>query len=188
MKNIVIFGAPGAGKGTQCKMLSEKLGLIHISTGDLIRKEIAEESEVGIKAREIISKGLLLDDTTVSEIFINALKKHLNSPGFLFDGYPRTVKQAEILEEILKDLNMEVNLFIELTLSPDEAVKRLLKRAEIEGRIDDNPETVRSRFEEYNRKTAPVRDHYIRKGIYKNIEGTGKIEDINSLIVKLILN
>ena len=83
---------------------------------------------------------------------------------------------------------MEITIFIEITLSSDEAVKRLLKRAEIEGRIDDNPETVRSRFEEYNRKTAPVRDHYIKKGIYKNIEGTGKIEDINSLIIKLISN
>jgi len=188
MKNIVIFGAPGAGKGTQCKLLSEKLGLIHISTGDLIRKEISEKSDIGIKAETIISKGLLLDDATVSSIFLNALKKHLNSPGFLFDGYPRTVKQAEILEEILKDLNMEVNLFIELTLSPDEAVKRLLKRAEIEGRSDDNPETVRARFEEYNRKTAPVRNHYIKKGIYKGIEGVGKIEDINGLIVKIILH
>jgi adenylate kinase len=188
MKNIVIFGAPGAGKGTQCKLLSEKLGLIHISTGDLIRKEISEKSDIGIKAETIISKGLLLDDATVSSIFLNALKKHLNSPGFLFDGYPRTVKQAEILEEILKDLGLEITIFIEITLSSDEAVKRLLKRAEIEGRIDDNPETVRSRFEEYNRKTAPVRDHYIKKGIYKNIEGTGKIGDINSLIVKLISN
>lgn len=187
MKNIVIFGAPGAGKGTQCKILSEKLGLIHISTGDLIRKEIAEKSAVGIKAETLISKGLLLDDTTVSEIFIHALKKHLNSPGFLFDGYPRTVKQAEILEDILKELGLEITIFIELTLSPDEAVKRLLKRAEIEGRIDDNPETVRARFEEYNRKTAPVRDHYIRKGIYKGIEGVGKIEEINGLITAIIL-
>jgi adenylate kinase len=187
MKNIVIFGAPGAGKGTQCKILSEKLGLIHISTGDLIRKEISEKSEVGIKAEAIISKGLLLDDATVSSIFLNALKKHLNSPGFLFDGYPRTVKQAEILEKILKDLGLEITIFVEITLSAEEAVKRLLKRAEIEGRIDDNPETVRARFEEYNRKTAPVRDHYIRKGIYKNIEGTGKIEDINGLIIEIIL-
>ncbi|MGI6394848.1 MAG: adenylate kinase [bacterium] len=179
MVNSIIFGAPGAGKGTQCKMLSESLGLIHISTGVLIREEIAKGSEIGIRAKLIIEKGFLLDDETVSKIFLNSLKRHPDSPGFLFDGFPRTAKQTVMLENILNDLNMELNFFIELTLPTDEAVKRLLKRAEIEGRSDDNLKTVKARFEEYNEKTAPVKDYYVKKGIYRSVDGAGKAEEVN---------
>lgn len=186
MINIIISGAPGAGKGTQCKLLSERLGLIHISTGDLIRNEIALATPLGIKAEKIISQGLLLDDITISEVFSNELKRHSGSAGFLFDGYPRTVNQAVILDNMFMEMRLKLNGFINLVLHFDEAVKRIMKRSALEGRVDDNLETVRSRLDEYTAKTAPVREYYIEKGISYDIEGVGNVEEINQKIVKTI--
>lgn len=186
MINVIIFGMPGAGKGTQCSLISERLGLTHISTGDLVRKEIADKTVVGIEAESIINKGLLLDDTIISKIFLNELKKHENGKGFLFDGYPRTVKQAQMLYDMLKELNLKPNLFIEIVLPVETAVKRILKRAEIEGRSDDREETVVARINEYNKKTSPVKDYFIQKGIYNSVEGVGTVEEINKMITTLI--
>lgn len=187
MINVIIFGAPGVGKGTQCAMLSEKLQLVHISTGDLIRKEIAEKTPVGVKAEEIINQGLLLDDLTISSIFSNELKRHPKSKGFLFDGYPRTVNQAEILDAMLAKMNLKLNGFINLVLPVEESIKRILKRAEIEGRGDDTPEVLRSRLDEYSMKTAPVAEYYLRKGISYDIDGTGDVAEINKTIIRTIL-
>ncbi len=181
--NIVIFGVPGAGKGTQCKLLSERLGLVHISTGDLIRSEIAEKSEIGIKAENIINSGKLLDDITVFEIFSKKLHNSLQKRGVLFDGFPRTLKQAEMLDDLLVSMNMKLDHFIELMLTENESVSRILKRASIEGRTDDNPETVKSRFQEYTLKTAPIAGYYRKKGIGFSINGTGTVEEVYNRIV-----
>lgn len=186
MINIVIFGVPGAGKGTQCKLLSERLGLVHISTGDLIRAEIAERSDVGIKAENIINSGKLLDDITVFEIFSKKLRNSLQKKGILFDGFPRTIKQAEMLDDLLTSMKMKVDHFIELALTENESVSRILKRASIEGRADDNPETVKSRFQEYTLKTAPIAGHYKKKNISMSIDGSGTVEDVYDRIVKAL--
>lgn len=184
--NIAIFGVPGAGKGTQCKLLSERLDLVHISTGDLIRNEIAERSETGIKAEKIINSGKLLDDGTVFEMFSKKLHASQNRKGVLFDGFPRTLKQAEMLDELLKSMGTELHRFIDIVLSEEESVERILKRAAIEGRADDNPETVRSRFQEYNLKTAPISGHYSKMGISVSIEGNGSVEEVYNRIVKAL--
>jgi adenylate kinase len=185
--NVIIFGMPGAGKGTQCSLISERIGLVHISTGDLIRKEISEKTEIGKEAESIINKGLLLDDSIISKIFLNEFKKHEKGKGFLFDGYPRTVKQAQMLNDMLNELNLKPNLFIEIVLPVEVAVKRILKRAQIEGRSDDREETVVARIAEYNKKTSPVKDYFIEKGIYNSVEGIGSVEEINNRITNIII-
>lgn len=188
MINIAIFGVPGAGKGTQCKLLSQRLDLVHISTGDLIRAEIAERSDVGIKAEKIINSGRLLDDATVFEMFSNKLSTSLKmgKKGALFDGFPRTIKQAEMLDELLSSMRMKLDLFIDIVLTEKESTDRILKRSAIEGRTDDNPETVKSRFQEYNLKTVPISGHYKKKNVSISIDGSGSVEDVYNRIVKAI--
>lgn len=184
--NIAIFGVPGAGKGTQCKLLSLRLNLEHISTGDLIRNEIAMKSETGIKAEKIINSGKLLDDETVFEMFSKKLHASFDRNGILFDGFPRTLNQAEMLDNLLKSVGTELHRFVDIILSEEESVERILKRAAIEGRADDNPETVRSRFMEYNLKTAPISGYYRNHGISVSIDGSGSVEEVYGRIVKAI--
>jgi adenylate kinase len=186
MINIALFGVPGAGKGTQSKLLSEKLGLIHISTGEIIRREIEAGTDCGKKAEEIIARGELLADEIIFNMFENELKRLMNPAGFLFDGFPRTVKQAELLNEHLSMLNLKLNTLIELLISEEESLRRLMKRAEIEGRIDDDPEVIRERFRQYKSKTAPIADYYKKKNLYIGIDGLRSIEDINQEIIENI--
>lgn len=188
MINIALFGVPGAGKGTQAQLLKEHFSLCHISTGELIRQEIRGGTELGKKAKAIIDRGELLDDAIISDMFKSELKKNIGGNGFLFDGYPRTLKQAEIFDNMLKELGLKLDCMVEILLSEEESTKRILKRAEIEGRSDDNPETVKARFEEYRGKTAPIADHYKKQGLYKSVDGFGKIEDIQKKIVEIIEN
>jgi len=186
MINISLFGVPGAGKGTQAKLLSEKLNLVHISTGDIIRKEIRKKSPVGMEAEEIINKGMLLDDYIISRMFRNEIERIKNPAGILIDGFPRTVVQAELLDDILSSFNYRLDALIELVISEEESIERLLKRAEVEGRTDDNRETIKNRFTEYRSKTAPVTDYYNKRGLYFGIDGNGDIKDINLCILEVI--
>lgn len=186
MINIAIFGVPGAGKGTQCKLLSSKLDLVHISTGDLIRKEISDKTTIGIEIQKIINAGILVSDSIVSEMFGKKMRNSLKSNGFLLDGFPRTLEQARMLNEIFASLNLKLDAFVELILTEKESTERILKRAEIEGRLDDNPETLKSRFKEYESKTAPIADYYKKKGLFTSVDGTGTIEEVFERILKVI--
>lgn len=186
MINIALFGVPGAGKGTQAKLLSQELDIVHISTGEIIREEIEKRSPVGIEAEEIINKGELLDDYIISRMFRNEIERITPRAGLLIDGYPRTIVQAELLEEIFNNFGYKLDALIELVITEEVSVDRLLKRAEIEGRSDDNPETMKKRFEEYRSKTAPITDYYNRKGIYFGIDGIGTIKEINNRILEVI--
>ncbi|MBR6243988.1 adenylate kinase [bacterium] len=186
MLNIALFGVPGAGKGTQAKLLAERYHLSHISTGELIRNEIKNGTELGKKAKAIIDRGELLDDAIISDMFKSELKRLMNTPGLLFDGYPRTLKQAEIFDAMLKELGLKLDCMLELSLSEEESTARILKRAEIEGRSDDNLQTVKARFDEYRSKTAPIADHYKAAGLYKCLDGTGTIDDVQKRIVAVL--
>jgi len=186
MINIALFGVPGAGKGTQSKLLSEKLGLVHISTGEIIRREIQSGSDCGNKAQKIIGRGELLADDIIFKMFEKELKRLMNPAGFLFDGFPRTVNQAEFLNELLSTLNLKLDALMELFITEEESLKRLMKRAKIEDRLDDDPEAIRERFRQYELKTAPIADYYKKKDLYIRIDGFRDIHEINNDIIEHI--
>ena len=182
----MIFGPPGAGKGTQSKKIIEKYGLKHISTGELLRAEIASGSELGERIKAIIDKGKLISDELITDILTNELENLGDVPGVIFDGYPRTVNQAEILDRILADWGTEVSVMIDLEVEEEELVKRLLKRAEIMGRSDDTIDVIKKRLQVYHKKTEPVIDYYKKTGKYKGIEGSGTIDEIFARIDKVL--
>ena len=184
MKNIVIFGAPGAGKGTQSEFLVEKYNLNHISTGDLLRKEIADQTELGKRIKSIMDSGSLVSDDIVVEMIDNAIAK--SDRGMLFDGFPRNVKQAETLDNLMKKHGREITCMVSLDVPREELIRRMLERAKTSGRSDDNEQTIKHRLEEYERQTKPVADYYQRQNKLIPINGLGKIEDIASNIAKVI--
>jgi adenylate kinase len=187
MLNIVLFGAPGAGKGTQAAFITEKYNLGHISTGDIIRAEIKAESPTGLRAKSIVEAGGLLSDDIVVQLIESHIEKNrTNYKGFLFDGFPRTVGQCRALTEMMSKLNTEITALISLEVPEEELVARLLKRAEIEGRKDDTPEVIRNRFTEYNAKTLPVIDYYKEADKVISINGTGGIKEITEQIITKI--
>ena len=184
--NIVIFGAPGSGKGTQSEKLIEKYGLTHISTGDVLRKEIKNGSKLGKIAEEYISKGQLLPDELIVNILADTLDKCEIVKGVIFDGFPRTIPQAEALKKVLSERNMDISVVLGLEVEEKELIDRLLKRGAISGRSDDNIETINKRLEVYHSQTDPLREYYIKEGKYKPITGDGTIEDIFEKIKKVI--
>ncbi len=186
MLNIALFGPPGAGKGTQAKKIVEKYNLVHLSTGDMIRKEIAEGSDLGKMAAEIIHAGNLLSDEFVVALIENSMIQHKGAQGFLFDGFPRTVTQAEILDEILWKAGTPLNGLLSIEVPFDELKRRMLERAEIEGRADDNETAIEKRFSEYHSKTVQVADYYNNKGIRFLIKGDGSIDEVFDLITRVI--
>jgi adenylate kinase len=183
MKNIVLFGPPGAGKGTQATLLKEKYDLVHISTGDVFRYNIKNKTELGVLAKTYMDDGNLVPD----EVTINMLKaeveKNATANGFIFDGFPRTESQAIALDVFLSEKGAQINGMVALEVSEDLLVKRLLERGKTSGRTDDtDEEKIRNRFNEYNTKTAILKDFYQEKGTYYGVNGVGSIEDItNSL-------
>lgn len=184
--NIVIFGAPGSGKGTQSEKLIEKYGLTHISTGDVLRKEIKNGSKLGKIAEEYISKGQLLPDELIVNILADTLDKCEIVKGVIFDGFPRTIPQAEALKKVLSERNMDISVVLGLEVEEKELIDRLLKRGAISGRSDDNIETINKRLEVYHSQTDPLREYYINEGKYKPITGDGTIDDIFEKIKKVI--
>lgn len=186
MLNIALFGPPGAGKGTQSKKLLEKYNLTYISTGDMLRAEIAEGSSLGLEAKSIIAGGGLVSDELIVRIIEKTIQTNTSSKGILFDGFPRTTVQAYILEGLLLKLNSSLDCMISLEV-PDEAlIERLLLRAETSGRSDDTLEVIKVRLKEYNIKTKPVADFYAKKNKYFPINGVGEIDDIFDVIVDTI--
>ncbi len=185
MLNIILFGAPGAGKGTQSKELVNKYNLTYISTGEILRKEIAEGTDLGLLAKDIINRGELVSDELIVEIIERIVEK-AGDKGILFDGFPRTVKQAESLEKLLVHHNRTLSGVLSLEVPREELIERMLKRAAIEGRADDTEEVIQNRFKEYEAKTKPVADFYQAKGKLHSIVGTGRVEEVFERLTKEI--
>lgn len=184
MLNIALFGAPGAGKGTQSELLAKRYNLIHLSTGEMLRHEIAEETEIGLFAKSIIARGELVSDDIIVQIIEDKIKMNPNANGFLFDGFPRTVVQAYILDGLLLRLNTVLTCMLSLEAPKEVLYDRLIKRANESGRNDDTHDVVMFRLKEYEEKTLPVADFYREKNKYHGVNGIGSIEEIfNSLNV-----
>ena len=189
MKNILFLASPGAGKGTQAGILAEKFELVHISSGDLLRLEVANGSELGDKIKTIQLSGGLVPDELIIEIIKNKINEETKAKGFIFDGFPRTAKQASELDKMLAEKNCPLNLVIVLEISSKEMMKRLLKRAEIEGRHDDNKETIKARKAVYNEKTKPLIEYYSAQNKVVRVNGEREItsiaEDLEDIVNKI---
>jgi len=189
MFNIILFGPPGSGKGTQSEKLIARYGLKHLSTGDLLRSEINAQTPLGLAAKSIMDKGQLVPDEVVIEMINSALENNPQAKGFLFDGFPRTTAQAEALDKLLAQKNASIAVVLALQVSKEELVARLLNRGKTSGRSDDTNEAViRNRIEEYERKTAVVGEYYHRFSKLFNIKGEGGIEEIFQLLCEQIDN
>jgi adenylate kinase len=179
MVNILIFGPPGSGKGTQSVMLAEKYNLLHLSTGDMLRAEIAEGTNLGKRMSSIMSRGELVPDDVVIEMIAHKIDHSTGNAGFLFDGFPRTVAQTIALEEMLNERGMKINSMLALDVDHDELVKRLTGRAELSDRPDDKDTTViENRIDVYREKTEPIINYCREKGLYQSVNGMGTIEEI----------
>lgn len=186
--NIVIFGAPGSGKGTQSEKLIEKYGLHHISTGELLRDHIAKGTNIGKLADSYISNGQLIPDEVMIEVLENEFKEnaHNTSKGVIFDGFPRTIPQAKALSEMLKGYGTDVHAVVGLEVDEDELVKRMIERGKSSGRADDNLDTIRKRLDVYHKQTAPLQEFYKDLGKYNPIKGSGAVEVIFGDIVSAL--
>ena len=179
MLNIVLFGPPGSGKGTQSERLTDKYNLRHLSTGDIFRSNIKEETELGKLAQSYMSKGQLVPDSLTIDLLRSEVLKYKNPKGFIFDGFPRTNAQAKALDDFLSSQNTSITLMLALEVGEDELKIRLLKRSEVSGRIDDaDPAIIENRIRVYNNETAPVKDYYSQQGKFIPIDGIGAIDDI----------
>lgn len=179
MINFLIFGPPGSGKGTQSVKLAEKFNLVHLSTGDMLRKETSGKTDLGIRIKSIMEKGELVPDAIVIEMIASTIDNNTNSAGFIFDGFPRTVDQAVALDRMLQERSTSICKMLILDVSRDELVRRLLERAAISGRADDQDVgIIENRIAVYHEKTEPVAHYYMEKGKYQQVDGMGEIADI----------
>jgi len=188
MLNIALFGPPGAGKGTQSEFLIKKYNLFYISTGDLLRKELAGKTKLGLEAQSIIAAGGLVSDEIIVQIIEKTITDNPQSNGFLFDGFPRTYIQAYILEGLMLKLNTSLNCLISLAVPEEVSIQRLMNRGMTSGRSDDNESVIRNRLKEYNQKTLPVLQFYRDKGIYVEVDGTADIDAVRQQITEIVRN
>jgi len=187
MLNIVLFGPPGAGKGTQSQRLVDKYGLIHLSTGDVFRKNIKGETELGVLAKSYMDKGQLVPDDVTIDLLKSEVLKYDNPKGFIFDGFPRTNAQAQALDDFLAEINSSIVQMISLDVEEGELKLRLANRAKESGRVDDaNPEVIQKRINVYRAETAPVKDFYAEQNKWMMVDGVGSIEDITERLFKAI--
>ncbi len=182
MVNIVLFGPPGSGKGTQSNLLVEHYGFVHLSTGDMLREAIANETPLGLMAKEAIDEGKLVSDEIVIGMIENRVEDNVGAYGFIFDGFPRTIAQAEALDAMLSDHDTGISDCVSLIVPFDLLKKRLLQRGKESGRSDDNEEVISKRINEYLDKTAPVADYYDQQGKLREVDGVGDIEEVNQRI------
>jgi adenylate kinase len=189
MFNIILFGPPGSGKGTQSEKLIAKFGLKHLSTGDLLRSEIAKQTELGLAAKKLMDRGELVPDEVVVGMISSSIDNHPEAKGFLFDGFPRTSAQAQALDILLEQKNASIAVMLALEVSEEELVKRLMKRGETSGRSDDTNETViRARIIEYHNKTTAVADYYQQFNKVVMIKGEGSVDEIFQMLSNEIDN
>lgn len=187
MINIVLFGPPGAGKGTQAEILKDKYNLVHISTGDVFRFNIKNSTELGLLAKSYIDKGHLVPDEVTIKMLKDEVEKHLDSSGFIFDGFPRTEAQADALTELLKEENTKIDAMIALEVDDEVLAERLLERGKTSGRPDDaNEKVIRERIAEYYRKTDILKQHYQKEDKYYGVNGVGSIEEITGRLSGVI--
>lgn len=186
MKNLVIFGAPGSGKGTQSDILVEKYGFDHISTGDVLRAQIKAGTELGTTAKSFIDQGQLIPDELMISILADTYDKLPKKTGVIFDGFPRTIPQAEALKAMLAERGTCVNAMLELDVPDEMLTERLINRGKTSGRADDNAETIAKRLNVYHEQTSPLRDWYQSEGIRHAVPGYGSIEDINNALCTVI--
>jgi adenylate kinase len=178
MFNLILFGPPGAGKGTQAIKIAEKFGWKHVSTGDILRTEVGMGTPLGLKAKAVMEAGHLVSDELLIEIMNSVFIKNIEAKGFVLDGFPRTLKQAQELDQMLDKLDQKVSLVLALEVNEEELVKRLLKRAQDQGRMDDNEEVVKNRLVQYHHHTKPLIEYYKTKDLYQEVFGEGTIEQI----------
>jgi adenylate kinase len=179
MFNLILFGPPGSGKGTQSEKLVDKYGLVHLSTGNLLREEIKSETPLGLEAKKFIDKGQLVPDEVVIGMVDSYFDKHKDARGFLFDGFPRTVAQAEALDKLLELKKNGIAAVLALEVGEEELIARLLNRGKTSGRSDDTDEAViRKRFSVYSQETSPVAEHYRKQDKFHSIKGEGSVDAI----------
>lgn len=189
MNNLVLFGPPGSGKGTQASNIITKYGFIHLSTGDMLRAEIVAKTKLGLEAKVLMEKGELVPDSVVIGMIENQLEVNNMANGFVFDGFPRTVKQAEALDELLANRNIPISKVLSLKVSEQELTKRILERGKTSGRADDqNEEIVKNRVVEYRTKTEPLASYYASQGKLVEIAGEGTVDEIFAALCKEIDN
>lgn len=178
MFNLVLFGPPGSGKGTQSENIISKFGLLHVSTGDLLRAEKKAETPLGLEAKRFMDNGELVPDEVVIGMISSKIDANPDAKGFIFDGFPRTVAQAEALDKLLSFKNNPINLVVSLQVKEEELIKRLLERGKESGRVDDNEEVITKRIKVYHRETSPVAEFYKEQDKLVTVEGKGSITDI----------
>ena len=186
MLNIVIFGAPGSGKGTQSERIVEKYGINHISTGDVLRAEIKNGTELGKTAKGYIDNGQLIPDALMIDILASVFDSFKDSKGVIFDGFPRTIAQAEALKKMLAERGQDVSVMVDLDVPEEELMVRLIKRGKDSGRADDNEETIKKRLHVYHSQTAPLIDWYKNEKKYQHINGLGTMEGIFAEICEAV--
>ena len=181
---IVLLGAPGAGKGTQAVLLAEKFEIPHISTGDMLRAAVAAETPVGLKAKEVMEAGQLVGDEIVIGIAEERLAQEDASRGFILDGFPRTLAQARALDALLERIGSGIDCCLAITVETQAIVDRLLKRAEIEGRADDNERTIRERMKVYDDQTAPLLEFYAGQSLLREVPGMGSVDEVAQAVIE----
>jgi len=187
MINLILFGKPGSGKGTQAEFLKSKYQLFHISTGDLFRHHISNNTELGALAKSYLEEGDLVPDQVTIDMLKDAVENNPEAKGFIFDGFPRTTKQAEVLDTFLSEKSMQISATMALEVDDDILVERLINRGKTSERKDDqDEEKIRNRFEEYNNKTAPLRSYYNAQGKFYSVDGIGSIDEITQRLTALI--
>ena len=187
MLNLVLFGPPGAGKGTQSNLLIDKYKLVHLSTGDILRGEISEGTALGMEAKKLMDQGLLVPDKVVIGMISSKLDSNPEANGFIFDGFPRTTAQAEELDKLLAEKGTSISAMLSLKVEDEELIRRLLERGKSSGRADDqNEEIIANRIREYNNKTAPLKEYYKEQNKLREIPGEGSINTIAEKLNEVI--